>query len=606
MPKKKAAVVEQRFELVHRSQRDPRAADEGSTPYVFAPVAPGNAQKKAQKKIARQQAKAAKTGAHTSSSDTATAIADPGTSAPDKRTQEMHDLGIFYDDGYDYSQHFRSMGTDPSAEVMFADEKKMRKFLDAKYMSQFGTTRPQGVSLPADMFASAVEEDVGLLNRQVPHSGPRLDWDPDVMGALDEAEDCAQLEEKGNIDSYDDFFGAVLGTQDAPDSDESDEDEDDEDLDEEEYMSRAMRNIGHAQAVSRVQDAYAGVSSDEDEDGWGEERDGLGAIGRWEAHSDTKSRFTEYSMTSSILPRSEKLVHHDEHFEELYSQYDNDQLGALDAEADSAEVTGHAPLSSITQMMDELMDDVTRDIVRIEDALAKEGEGEEVSMQYTRTALEKEEAEVRQAIEAATEAKKAAKAKARAEAGKSGDSDEDTVQGSDTSSDPGDGIKLSNDPVLDRMFTEKKQRQWDCESILSTRSTLYNHPTVIGERKSKRKQRKEAEAKAAAAAAEGEEGTVKIVINPKTGIPMEGLRGRAPQPTVASDSEDDSDDGEAVNKGVARDRHETKADKKKRKQMLKAERQQRRAEKKDLKNAFKSETKRQKQVNFNATQNPGV
>ena len=35
---------------------------------------------------------------------------------------------------------------------------------------------------------------------------------------------------------------------------------------------------------------------------------------------DTKSRFTEYSMTSSILPRSEKLQLHDDRFEEFYSQ----------------------------------------------------------------------------------------------------------------------------------------------------------------------------------------------------------------------------------------------------------------------------------------------
>lgn len=36
-----------------------------------------------------------------------------------------------------------------------------------------------------------------------------------------------------------------------------------------------------------------------------------------------RSRFTEYSMTSSILPRSEALQHRDAHFEKLYEQVRN-------------------------------------------------------------------------------------------------------------------------------------------------------------------------------------------------------------------------------------------------------------------------------------------
>ena len=35
-------------------------------------------------------------------------------------------------------------------------------------------------NLPSDMFASATEEDIGLLNRAAPIGLP-LDWDPDVV-----------------------------------------------------------------------------------------------------------------------------------------------------------------------------------------------------------------------------------------------------------------------------------------------------------------------------------------------------------------------------------------------------------------------------------------
>lgn len=55
---------------------------------------------------------------------------------------------------------------------------------------------------------------------------------------------------------------------------------------------------------------------------------------------DTKSRFTEYSMTSSILPRSEKLQLHDDRFEEFYAQYDDEKMGALEEEAEALDEAG--------------------------------------------------------------------------------------------------------------------------------------------------------------------------------------------------------------------------------------------------------------------------
>merc|ERR1719228_1933056 len=47
---------------------------------------------------------------------------------------------------------------------------------------------------------------------------------------------------------------------------------------------------------------------------------------------ETKSRFTEYSMTSSVIRRNDQLTLLDDRFEKLYEQYDDDQIGGLDGE----------------------------------------------------------------------------------------------------------------------------------------------------------------------------------------------------------------------------------------------------------------------------------
>jgi len=51
---------------------------------------------------------------------------------------------------------------------------------------------------------------------------------------------------------------------------------------------------------------------------------------RMSTGSERKTRFTSYSMTSSIMRRSEKLVNLDDQFEELFlGAYDEDKVGDL-------------------------------------------------------------------------------------------------------------------------------------------------------------------------------------------------------------------------------------------------------------------------------------
>lgn len=44
---------------------------------------------------------------------------------------------------------------------------------------------------------------------------------------------------------------------------------------------------------------------------------------------EKKTRFTAYSMSSSIMRRSVKLENLDDHFEEFFAKFDEDEIGAL-------------------------------------------------------------------------------------------------------------------------------------------------------------------------------------------------------------------------------------------------------------------------------------
>merc|ERR1719447_2583509 len=65
---------------------------------------------------------------------------------------------------------------------------------------------------------------------------------------------------------------------------------------------------------------------DDDDDDFGS------GFGDFDDLEETKSRFTEYSMTSSVIRRNDQLTLLDDRFENLYKQYDDDQIGGLDGE----------------------------------------------------------------------------------------------------------------------------------------------------------------------------------------------------------------------------------------------------------------------------------
>lgn len=130
------------FHLVHRSQRDPLAADETAPQRVLVPTQKVN---------------------------------------DEERRAEQRKYGVFFDDDYDYLQHLR----EPSgpAELIPSSTPSTYSSRGEEDTSVFPST---GIKLPSSVFASEFEEDVGLLNKAAPVSGPRLDFDPDIVAALDD------------------------------------------------------------------------------------------------------------------------------------------------------------------------------------------------------------------------------------------------------------------------------------------------------------------------------------------------------------------------------------------------------------------------------------
>merc|ERR1712066_301289 len=218
------------FSLVHRSQKDPLVANENAPQKVLVPTVP--------------------------------------TKKNASAKEEERKYGVFFDDEYDYMQHLKEK------EDLYKDFTDMDEFLSIRRKAERveegdlgegsrDKSATNNLQLPSSVFASNVEEDVGVLNRAAPRSGPLLDWDPDIVETLD--------------DDY--RHEKVLTLQDEEDEGESQLDDD--------FMAKAMEGVGDVDD----DDMFAG--------------------------EEVRSKFTEYSMSSSVVPRSENLRTLDDKFDKF-------------------------------------------------------------------------------------------------------------------------------------------------------------------------------------------------------------------------------------------------------------------------------------------------
>ncbi|KAG6937045.1 LTV1 ribosome biogenesis factor, partial [Chelydra serpentina] len=264
--------------------------------------------------------------------------------------------------------------------------------------------------------------------------------------------------------------------------------------------------------------------SDEDYDSEGPLSDDEGVSGAMKEflfmQEETKSRFTEYSMTSSIMRRNEQLTLLDERFEKFFEQFDDDEIGALD----NVELEGfiHTDSTRLQEVLNDYYKEKAKDCVK-PDAL-----------------------EPRKDLDSPLNEK--------------GEEEEEEI------------ITL---------VIEEPKEKWDCESILSTYSNLYNHPKLIEEpAKSK-----------------------PIKISHKSGIPLDILpqRGLTAKQTERMEMIDQSDLPRVSTQ--PRSKNESREDRKARKQAVKEERKDRRMEKRANKLAFKLEKTRQEKELLNLRQN---
>ncbi|XP_055060284.2 protein LTV1 homolog [Misgurnus anguillicaudatus] len=451
------------FHLVHRSQKDPLAADEKAPQHVLLPAAKADV---------------------------------------DKRKDEQRKFGVFFDDDYDYLQHLKDVSQ--TTELISAPNVRRDARLrmpeleddddeDNEELEGDDARVPASITLPSSVFATEFEEEVGLLNKAAPISGPRLDMDPDIVAALD---DDFNFEDPENM-LDDDFVikaNDIMGEGDDDDDEWEDTDDEDDDEDEEkDYDS-------------------AGGLSENDEDRLRE---------FMFMDCETKSRFTEYSMTSSVMRRNEQLTLLDDRFEKFFEQFDDDEIGALD----NAELEGY----------------IEPDSNRLEEVIKDYFIQKEKECQKPDQLGPAELPSVREEDE---------------------DEDQEVVE-------------------MEAMVIEPPVERWDCETIISTYSNLYNRPKLIQD-PPKPKQ---------------------IRVSKKTGIPLEVLEKRGPTAKQIERMERINDSDLPRVSTQPRSREENTDERKARKQAIKMERKERRTEKKANKMAFKQEKQMQEKQMVNLRAN---
>lgn len=271
-PKKEATY---KFSLVHRSQRDPLAADSDAPQRVLlandpAPSLSGISAEKRKRK---------------------------------KETEREHD--IYFDDDYDYMQHLKDR-TENEHDWEGASAFLKNSGNNSKPSEVKDQNRAHRVKLPSEVFASEFEEETGLLNKAAPRSGPRLDWDPDIVETLD---DAFQHE-------------TVLTLRDDEECEEATDDLD-------ELFAIALEGKGEDEWYSdEGREENGDFSSNFDE----EEVDEVHSLdGKFSfSEEETKTKFTQYSMSSSVIRRNEQLTMLDDRFDKFMDAYMEENTGGLD------------------------------------------------------------------------------------------------------------------------------------------------------------------------------------------------------------------------------------------------------------------------------------
>lgn len=394
-----------------------------------------------------------------------------------KRIEEQHKYGIYYNDDCNYLEHLK----DPADNHMTWPE-GVENDIENKKLEKIK------IKLPPVVFPSEKEEDVGLLNKAMPQSGLRLDLDPEIVAAMDEDFD------------FDDPDNAL-----------------------EDNFIELAEGLASDEEYDPNDDKY--LFSDI------EEEDDIGSLpDKFEAE-ETKSRFTEYSMSSSVIRRNDQLTLLDDRFEKMFAEYDENEMGALDC----YEIEGFIPAASdvLIECADDYIKSKRKETLEKDDVIEK----------------------IKEKLKNISDS----------------ESEEEMLK-----------------------FEVPEKERWDCETILSTYSNIYNRPKLISEPKN-----------------------TKIKISTKTGIPLgvfdsNKLTAKALSKLNAENAEYQSGGPKSMGAQSVisrlsalsiRNKDESPEEKKIRKKALKEYRRERKIEKKLNVEAFKEEAKRQAKIAINNRNN---
>ncbi|KZO89686.1 Low temperature viability protein [Calocera viscosa TUFC12733] len=596
MPPKSKSIFRQpgvqHFQLVHRSQRDPRINDPSASKHVLKGFERGNVVKKGKSRAELESIL--------------------GEEAAQERANvgEAAVYGIYFDDTeYDYMQHLRPIGDADEGvidsvllEAPEAAKSKSKSKGKGKGKAVDLELRLPADSLPSEKLRSQTEAQDSLLSIPQSLAGFRPDMDPHLRQTLEALEDDAfvvddQLE-TGEEDP-EDWFGALLEDGEVDGDEGGDrrewefeewglddqgrpegglgEGEGDEEVDD---LARRVKAFQLAQARAEGLDGGSEVEGEEEEeveeievdesemnairsrlaafqishkeaasDAWSdEERDEfrseagstlppLPVIGGKRRRPGAYSDASGFSMSSSSIWRSagQKMV--DDRFDEVEKAYEEGASDEDEEEEDEDEndeppnlVNSRADFEAVIDGFMQQYEQVGNHVRPTSEKLdtLRRAMGEDLRLNGIPTARVRE------------------------------NDDEDIL------------MPVDVDEIKDT---------WDVESILSTYSNLENHPRVISAREDVGR------------------GVKRIRLDNRTGLPTveeEGAESkRSRRPPREEQPSPEKRQKLAPKVPIARSKDESAEEKKARKAAVKQERQERRADKKATKTAFSTERKHQ-------------
>ncbi|KAJ2459932.1 Protein ltv1 [Coemansia sp. RSA 2424] len=556
------------YKLVYRSQEDPLAFEEGASERVFVSVNKNESSRSSRGKDADQTVQQSLRDLR---------LDDIAEEELDQQAGKAALYGIYLDDReYDYTKHLRSVGTGGGVLLNVAAKKEKQAGIEILDMDEgseddedraaagSSSSAPQQTGrfrLPAEVLPS--RHRMNIKADAVP-IGLQPNMDLNVREALEALDD-------EDADELDDDFLDKLNA-DGPPSDaegEYEEASDDDYFDDDEDADFDPNDV-----FAQVRKMKAARQRQLASDGSDDECAGsqLGAGSGWRG---ARTASTGFSMSSSAMYRNENLTFLDEQFDAIEAMYEHEDTDSEEERYDERghhipQYDEHGNEKSISTRAD--FDNVLTDFLENYELAGKK---------------------LHVIVEGGTGAGKLGTVRdAFLDETKSKEENKKELlsTGLRLIEETNAKTKKQDDEELAQYFKEKERTPWDCQTILTTYSTLDNHPATIYEKRAPQ-----------------------IKVNRRTGFPMvqaptgdnEQRKGANSDEDVDMDGADDDDDDDDVtkeNKGKSRPKDESKEEKRARKKQIQEDKRSRREVKKETREVFAEKKDRKKQSKLDRAQ----